>query len=420
MAASTPTSAEEAWPYPPGEQDILRDLRARSYAEGGVFWVSDDELAVFDPDAAQQINALNFSDLALPDKLGDLLRGRTGKPFYWKQIRAAWTAQMRRLSGAEGIGQLAARMSDLLDERLDRPLDLVWAAQEVCARALVPVVVAGLGPAGTARVLRDQTFKIDICWSPKRRARPVGGASRHPGPGRRRARWCAASCAAAPGGAGPAGSTSPIRSSICCRSWAWTAPSTRSPECSTAIAGPPGAAAACLLYELTRRPDWAARLAGELAPIPPAELYAAPTRVAPVAYRFVKEIAAHVEPAAVRQPLRPHRDPARRHSASRPARAISSVLHPPSRSAAVERPRDLRSRPLAPRGRGRPRARCYVPFGWSPRACIGACLGTAQLILLCQLMCTRYRIQLADPEAVRIALVSVPLPRNFRGTITRR
>jgi hypothetical protein len=35
-------------------------------------------------------------------------------------------------------------------------------------------------------------------------------------------------------------------------------------------------------------------------------------------------------------------------------------------------------------------------------------------------MCTRYRVQLAAPEAVRIALFSVPLPRNFRGTLTRR
>ncbi|HEY9422635.1 MAG TPA: cytochrome, partial [Thermoanaerobaculia bacterium] len=144
----------------PGEQDVLRDLRARSYAEGGVFWVSDDELAVFDPEVAQQINAINFQDLTLPDNLSDLLRGGTSKVFHWKQMRAAWLEQMRRLSDAEGLERLAARMSVLLDERLGRPLDLVWAAQEVTARALIPVVVDGLGTAATARVLRDQTLKI--------------------------------------------------------------------------------------------------------------------------------------------------------------------------------------------------------------------------------------------------------------------
>jgi hypothetical protein len=46
-------------------------------------------------------------------------------------------------------------------------------------------------------------------------------------------------------------------------------------------------------------------------------------------------------------------------------------------------------------------------------------LGTAQLILLCHLMTTRYRVQWENSEAVRMALVSVPLPRNFRGTIAR-
>jgi cytochrome P450 len=62
----------------------------------------------------------------------------------------------------------------------------------------------------------------------------------------------------------------------------------------------------------------------------------------------------------------------------------------------------------------------YVPFGWAPKACIGAGLGTTQLMLLCHLMSTRYHIQLSDPETIRMALAAVPLPLNFRGTITRR
>ena len=158
----------------PGEQDVLRDLRARSYTEGGVFWVSEDELAVFDPDTAQQINALNFNDLALPDKLADLLRGRTGKPFYWKQVRAVWIAQMRRLSDAEGIGQLAARMSDLLAGRLDRPLDLVWAAQEVCAQARCGSWWPALEPPARPEPCATRPSRSTICWSPKPRARAGG------------------------------------------------------------------------------------------------------------------------------------------------------------------------------------------------------------------------------------------------------
>ena len=82
------------------------------------------------------VGALNFNDLTLPDKLTDLLRGRTSKPFFWKEVRAVWIAQMRHLSNPEGIEQLAARMIDLIEERIDRCCDLVWVAQEVCARSL--------------------------------------------------------------------------------------------------------------------------------------------------------------------------------------------------------------------------------------------------------------------------------------------
>src|SRR4029077_18164960 len=140
--------------------DVLRGIRDRSYAEGGVFWIREGELGVFDPEAAQQVNALNFDDLTLPDKLADLLRGRSSKPFSWKTVRAAWTAQLRKMSDAGAHGELAGRMSDLLDERLGRPVDLVWAAQEVCTQSLVPVVVAGLGAADTKHVLRDQDYKL--------------------------------------------------------------------------------------------------------------------------------------------------------------------------------------------------------------------------------------------------------------------
>jgi cytochrome P450 len=407
----------------PGEQDVLRDLRARSYAEGGVFWVSDDELAAFDPEVAQQINALNFNDLTLPDKLSDLLRGRTGEPFHWKRIRAVWIAQMRHLSEAEGVGRLAARMSGLLDERLDRRLDLVWAAQEVCAQALVPVVVDGLGPAATRRVLSDQALKIghllvteptgETLWERMRAVLIQVGAGwvvrrelRGRAIGRRPRR---------------VDLTDPIVDLL--------------PELGmdravdavtgvlTAIAGPPGAAGACLVYELTRRPDWAERLAAELAPIPVEDLYAAPTRVAPVTHRFVKETLRMWSPTplvnrTVRTEIHHER------ACLKPGQGYllsPDILHHDPRYWKDPDTFDPDRWLHEPEPGSRPGAGAfYVPFGWAPRACIGATLGTTQLILLCHLLCTRYRVQLSEPEAVRMALVSVPLPRSFQGTIRRR
>lgn len=406
----------------PGEQDVLRELRARSYADGGVFWVSDDELAVFEPEMAQRINAANFEDLILPDRLADLLRGRSSKPFYWKQVRAAWQEPMRRLSDAAGLERLAGRMSTLLDERLGRPLDLVWAAQEVTARSLIPVVVDGLGPAATARVVRDQALKIGHLL--------VTGSADETLREKVASFWIQVSAGwdVRRELRGRAAGRRPRRSDL-------TDPMVDLlPELGmdravdavtgvlTAIAGPPGAAAACMLYELTRRPDWAGRLAAELAPIPLADLYAAPTRVAPATHRFIKETLRMWPPTPlVNRTVRTEINHDR--ACLKPGQGYllsPDVLHHDPRlwkdPDTFDPDRWLRDDEGCPVSGG---AR-YVPFGWAPRGCIGAGLGTAQLILLCHLLSTRYRVELSDPEAVRIALVSVPLPRNFRGTFTLR
>lgn len=406
-----------------GETDALRDLRARSHAEGGVFWVDDNHLAVFDPEMAQQINAANYGNLILPDKLSDLLRGRTGRPVPWQQVRAAWIEQMRRLSDAEGLGQLAAWMSGLLDERLDRPLDLVWVAQEVSARSFVPVVVAGLSASDTRRVLRDQTLKIEnvLGVGPVRETfrsklydilvqvraglvvrRELQGRAA----GRRPRRLDL---------------TDPIVDLL--------------PELGigravdavtgilTAISGPPGAAAAGLLYALTLRPDWAERLADELEPIAPEDLYDAPTRAAPTTHRFVKEVLRMWSPIPlvnreVRTEIRHERACLKE---GQQYLLSADILHHDPRYWKDPDVFDPDRWLHEPGGSREPApGACYVPFGWAPRACIGAGLGTAQLILLCHLLSTRYRIRLSDPEAVRMAVVSVSMPLNFRGTITRR
>src|SRR5262249_57026608 len=57
----------------------------------------------------------------------------------------------------------------------------------------------------------------------------------------------------------------------------------------TAIGGPPGTAAASLLYEFVRNPDWQQRLTDELSAVDPLDFRTSPTAVAPETHRFVKE-----------------------------------------------------------------------------------------------------------------------------------
>lgn len=405
----------------PEEVDFVRDIRARSRAEGGVFLIADGELAVFDPDVAQKINAINFADLTLPDKLADVVRGRKGEPVNWKQVRSAMIAQLRRLSDAEGVGKLAGRMRELIDARLDRPLDLVWAAQQVCTQALLPTVVDGLPPADKERVLRDQDFKLarlvrtssegESFWKELRSIWiqiSAGSAVRRELRGRAKGRRPRR-----------LDLTDPVVDLL--------------PELGldravdavttvlTAIAGPPGAAAASLLYELTRRSDWAARLTAELEPLPLEQLYGAPTQSAPVTHRFVKEVLrVWSPPVFMTRPVRTdiQLDKATLKPGDRYMLSTYLIHHDPRHWKDPDTFDPDRWLPEAEHGPCTHAS--YVPFGWSPKACIGAGLGTTQLILLCHLFLTRYRIQVEEPESLHMLLAAVPLPVGFRGTITTK
>lgn len=405
----------------PEETDLVRELRTRCHAEGGVFWARENELGVFEPEAARQVNALNFADLTLADKLADVVRGRSSEPYSWKDVRAAWMPQLRRLSDAEGIRQLACRMEALLDARRGRPLDLVWVAHEVITQALLPVVVKALPASDEACVHRDQELKLRrlLRVEPARttfwtEVRSITAQVRSGNAIRRELRGRAS-------GRRPRqlDLTDPIVDLL--------------PELGldravdavtaviTAIAGPPGSAGASLLYELTRRPDWEARLALELTPLSLADFHAEPFRTAPVTHRFVKEVLRmwsppmflirgvktdiQLEQASLKKGQRYFVSPYLLHHDAKHWKD-PDTFNPD------------RWLPDAPQG-ACPRS-SYVPFGWAPTACIGASLGTVQLMLLCHLLVTRYRVELSAPGAVRMVLSAVPLPVDFQGTVHPR
>jgi cytochrome P450 len=58
-----------------------------------------------------------------------------------------------------------------------------------------------------------------------------------------------------------------------------------------------------------------------------------------------------------------------------------------------------------------------VPFGWAPKKCVGAALGTVQLMVLCHLMSTRYRLDVPDPAHLTMAFRFAPVPQNFHGAL---
>ncbi|GGF15910.1 cytochrome P450 [Aliidongia dinghuensis] len=400
------------------EAHIIEQLRARIGTEGRTFWVAPDKFGVFDPQAVVEVNAKNFANRMLPDKLSDVVRRRSGTPVSWDSVRAAFLGRMRHLAGADGLAALYDEMARLIDERSGRTIDLTWAAQEIFSQSLIPTVTAGLRPADRRAVLRDQRMKLVKLLAAKPTDQSLAG--------RLREAWIQIVAGSA------------IRRELRARAMKRAARQSDLADAVvdllpalgidravdavttvlTAIAGPPGSVAACLLFELLRRPDWSARIGQELQAVELAQLWASPSRAAPLTYRFVKEcLRMWSPPLLMTRPVRTKFSYGEAVLDLGQSYLLSPYLihHDPTIWQDPERfdpDRWLASDEAAAAG--------YVPFGWAPRGCIGANLGLSQLILFCHLINTRYRVDPAAPDRAVMAFGAVAIPENFRGAITRR
>ncbi|WP_370947038.1 cytochrome P450 [Amycolatopsis sp. cg5] len=397
------------------DPDVLRDLRGPSAAAGGVFWQTERQLMVFDADAAAQANTDNYADLTLPDRLRDLLLRRPSTPVSWKRVRSAWMTQLRTLGGEAGLAALDARMDSLLRARTGVPVNLPWLAHEVSFRSLLPIVLDGLSPSDSAKITEDAIAKL---------ARLLGEAVEDPPWWRS---WRPLSIQVKAGLV--------VRRALRRRSRDPRADLTQPiaellgelgmdravdavTAVLTAIAGPPGAAEGCVMYELVTRPDWADRLAAEFASVSTAELYGSGTRCAPVAHRFVKEVLRRwTSPTMLTRSVRTpmcvagHDLAVGQHFVLSPAMVHQDPRHWPDPEV-FDPDRWLPGASHGPAG-----GQHYVPFGWAPTACVGAGLGLCQLVLLCRLLCTTYRIELPASAAPVMAIGPVPMAVGFDGVV---
>ncbi|MEU2774441.1 cytochrome P450 [Streptomyces sp. NPDC007162] len=404
---------------PQHPEDFLSSLRLRSAREDGVFWVDDQRLGIFEPEAARRVSATNWHHFVLQDRLVDMVRRRRSPEVRWSLIRSTWLTQLHTLATAQQHGLLIERMERVLDARAGQDTDLTMLMQDVALRSLLPVALGGLTGAEAELVRRDLEMKLSRLVS----ATP-GGVLHH-------LRHVAVQVRAglvvrrvlrqrARGRRGREPDlTDPFVDLL--------------PELGmdraldvvttvlTAIGGPPGTAAASVLYEFVRNPEWQRRLEAELAAVDPVEFRTAPTRAAPVTHRFVKEVLRMWSPPLllVRRSTfafdlgRTRLEPGQWYLLS------PHLIHRDER--VWQRPdvfdpdRFLPGAPHGPANRT-----CYVPFGWAPKKCVGANVAVVQLMALCHLLCTRYRLTVPDPEAVTMALRFAPVPENFRGRLTFR
>lgn len=406
----------------PDRGDFVAELCLRRAAEGNVFRVTEDELAVFDSDVARRINAANYADLLIGDSFLDTLRGRESCPVSWASLRRRWLARLRELSTSDMHATLRMRMAAVVDARLGERMNLSWLAQEIITRPLVPVIIDGLSPGAARAVHADLIWKITHLM---RTVEPVR---------RRQLLWFLNGMFIGQPRAGLA-----VRAELRGR-----ARGTRPPRADlaqplvedlgqlgldravdslttvlTAIGGPPGAAGASLMYELVNQPEWARRLTAELSEVDLAEFLAAPIGTAPLTARFLREVLRMWSPPlllsrVVRTPLEV---PDGTLTPGQQYLLSPFMVHHDPRNWPDPDTFDP-DRWLPDATDGRPANAHYVPFGWAPTSCLGAGVGLTQLMLLCHLLCTRYRVE-ADP-GFRMMLAAVPIPHPFTGTLTRR
>ncbi len=400
---------------PPEESGLVGRLRRRHAAEGDVFDVDAGTVAILDSDLAIAVNCANFADQDVSDPLGDLLAGRTG-PAPWSRIRAAWQPVLRRLCGPDAVAALYRRMSELARERSGHELDLVGFAHEVCTFALLPSIVEGLGPRAHQRLRRDvhigftqlsappavpgRVARLRTTWAEVATGATIRAELRARASGRRRRR---------------PDLTDPLVDLLPVLGYGRAVDAVTA--LLTAIAGPPGAMAACLCLALRQHPHWAERIAAELAQLDPGALHQ--PAAAPLTSRFVKEaLRMWSSPLLL---LRPVRTPV---SVGELSLAVGErylvspyLMHHDARR--WERPDEFDPDRWLPGAAGRPSAGgAYAPFGLAPKSCIGAGLGLIQLLAFCRLVTTELRIEPTPGLSPSVALRAVAVPAQLRGTVS--
>lgn len=400
---------------PPEESGLVDQLHRRHAAEGDVFDVDATTVAILDPDLATAVNCANFADQDVGDPLGDLLAGRSG-PAPWSRIRAAWQPVLRRLCGPDEVAALYRHMTDLARVRSGHDVDLVDFAHEVCTFALLPAIVNGLGPRARRRMRRDvrigftqlsapatspsRAARLRTTWAEVTTGMTVRAELHGRASGRRPRRQDL---------------SDPLVDLLPVIGYGRAVDAVTA--LLTAIAGPPGAVAACLCLAMRQHPDWAQRIAAELGELEPGALHQ--PAVAPLTSRFVKETLRMWSPPLLL--LRPVRTPV---SVGELSLAVGQrylvspyLMHHDARR--WQRPDEFDPDRWLPGSAGRPSTGgAYAPFGLMPKSCIGAGLGLIQLLAFCRLITTELRIEPTPGQTPSIALRAVAVPTHLRGTVT--
>lgn len=411
---------------PPHIQALLARVRA---GERNIRF-SSQQFAAFDAEAARKLTQANYADLTMPPRVIDVLLRRLSPVVSWQQVRQLWLGQLKHAVTPAALmtwyQQVAAELALAISR--DNPhcvdnqgnIDLVRFIHRIFAEQLTKLVLSGLAPADAALLQRNQAASLAFLldenptdetrwqrWQRQWRSIQVGNVVRRAlrqrvnGQQARQTDLADSIISLLPElGIGRAVDTVVMAL--------------------TAVNGPPGAAAICLLYECQQQPQWFAKVCRELQDLSAEQLCADPLRLAPLSQRFIKEVLRLWNvPMLVRQ-ARTDLQWQQEQVAKDSVLMFSPFFIHRNPEYWPEPDQFNPDRWLADSPQASACPHTYVPFGWAPKSCIGALLGSHQMLLLLHLFATRFQWQLAEPAALSITMTALPQPVNFHVQLQHR
>lgn len=419
---------------PPHIQALLARVRA---GERNIRF-SSQQFAAFDAEAARKLTQANYADLTMPPRVIDVLLRRPSPVVSWQQVRQLWLGQLKHAVTPAALmtwyqqvaAQLACAINSQCGQSVDgqsaqsvdtqQSIDLVRLIHRIFAQQLTELVLTGLAPADAALLQRNQAASLAFLldenptdetrwqrWQRHWRSIQVGNVVRR---------------ALRQRVSGQQARQNDLADSII----------SLLPELGigravdtvvmalTAVNGPPGAAAICLLYECQQQPQWFAKVCRELQDLSAEQLCADPLRLAPLSQRFIKEVLRLWNvPMLVRQ-ARADLQWQQEHVAKDSVLMFSPFFIHRNPEYWPEPDQFNPDRWLADSPQASACPHTYVPFGWAPKSCIGALLGSHQMLLLLHLFATRFQWQLAEPAALSITMTALPQPVNFHVQLQHR
>jgi cytochrome P450 len=400
-----------------GHSDInhLDVLFASVRRDGLVIRRPDGIVSIFDPVIAARVEAANSEALFVGDSLIDLLKPTSARArVRWSEVRAVLIEQNRRLSEPRHVEALHERMRAFLLDHADGEEDLTSLIARAVAFALVPQIIDGLAEAELRLLQIEQQARIGKFLTPepisirlrlanfirlRQATRVISREVRRRLEGR------------APPREDFLQSLLPFADRLGVHRVAYLVTTLL-----TAASVAPEFSACCLIYAMHRHPEWRDKIEQEMAALEPQELYSLPMEKLPSTLRFIKEATRMWPfPFVVRRLAARdiEVDGVEVRKGGRYDLSLYVVHHLDDYWQDPERfdpDRWLSPRKTSTKG-------TYVPFGFAPRSCVGASVGHALLVLVCELFTLSFRVKMAKDAAPRLSMNGIAIPIDMIGSI---